>query len=65
LVLMVYRVYTLGYTVNDIHNCIIAMGFRQFDYEVNTDYIPWCLKGGAHQRVVDIVVLSRCTGHRS
>jgi hypothetical protein len=32
----------LGYTVDDIHNCIIAMGFRQFNYEVNTDHILWC-----------------------
>jgi hypothetical protein len=33
----------LGYTVDDIHNCIISMGFRQFDYEVNTNHVPWCL----------------------
>jgi hypothetical protein len=31
-----------GYAVDDIHNCIIAMGLRQFDYEVNTDHVPWC-----------------------
>jgi hypothetical protein len=30
----------LGYTVDNIHNCVIAMGFRQFDYEVDTDHIP-------------------------
>jgi hypothetical protein len=37
-------VHVLGYTVNDIHNCIIAMGFRQFDYEVDADHVPWCLQ---------------------
>jgi hypothetical protein len=20
------------------------MGFRQFDYEVNADHVPWCLR---------------------
>jgi hypothetical protein len=35
---------TLGYTVDDIHNCIIPMGFRQFDYEVNIDHVLWCLR---------------------
>jgi hypothetical protein len=34
----------LGYTVNNIYNCIIAMGFRQFNYEVHTDHVPWCLR---------------------
>jgi hypothetical protein len=34
----------LGYTVGDVHDCVIAMGFRQFDYEVHTDHIPWCLR---------------------
>jgi hypothetical protein len=29
---------------DDIHNCVVAMGFRQFDYEVHADYIPWCLR---------------------
>jgi hypothetical protein len=38
------EVHTLGYTVDDIYNCVIAMGFRQFDYEVNADHIPWCLR---------------------
>jgi hypothetical protein len=37
------EVHMLGYAVNDIHNCIMAMGFRQFDYEVNTNHVPWCL----------------------
>jgi hypothetical protein len=37
------EVCVLGYTVEDIHNCIIALGFRQFDNEVHTDHIPWCL----------------------
>jgi hypothetical protein len=38
------EVHTLGYAVDNVHNCIIAMGFRQFDYEVNTDHVPWCLR---------------------
>jgi hypothetical protein len=38
------EVHTLGYTVDDIHNCIIAMGFWQFDYEVHADHVPWCLR---------------------
>jgi hypothetical protein len=38
------EVHTLGDTVNDIHNCIVAMGFRQFDYEVDADRVPWCLQ---------------------
>jgi hypothetical protein len=37
------EVHALGYTVDNIHNCVIAMGFRQFDYEVNADHVPWCL----------------------
>jgi hypothetical protein len=38
------KVCALGYTVDDIHNCIVPMGFRQFDYEVDTDNVPWCLR---------------------
>jgi hypothetical protein len=38
------EVRTLGYTVDNIHNCIIAMGFWQLDYEVHADYIPWFLR---------------------
>jgi hypothetical protein len=38
------EVRALGYTVNDIYNCIIAMGFRQFNYEVHADHVPWCLR---------------------
>jgi hypothetical protein len=38
------EVCVLGYTVDDVHNCIIAMGFQQFDYEVDTDHVPWCLQ---------------------
>jgi hypothetical protein len=34
----------LGYTVDNIHNCVVPMGFRQFNYEVDTDDIPWCLR---------------------
>jgi hypothetical protein len=36
------KVHTFSYTVDDVHNCIIAMGLGQFDYEVNTDRVPWC-----------------------
>jgi hypothetical protein len=38
------EVRVLGYAVDDIHNCVVAMGFRQFNYEVNTDHVPWCLR---------------------
>jgi hypothetical protein len=38
------EVCVLGYTIDNVHNCVIAMGFRQFDYEVNTDHIPCCLR---------------------
>jgi hypothetical protein len=38
------EVCVLGYTVNDIHDCVVAMGLRQFDYEVDTDHVPWCLQ---------------------
>jgi hypothetical protein len=38
------KVCALGYAIDNIHNCIISMGFRQFDYEVHADYIPWCLR---------------------
>jgi hypothetical protein len=31
------KVCALGYTVDNIHNCVVAMGFRQFNYEVHTD----------------------------
>jgi hypothetical protein len=34
----------LGYTVDNVHDCVISMGFRQFDYEVNTNYVPWCIR---------------------
>jgi hypothetical protein len=34
----------LGYAVDDIHNCIVAMSFWQFDYEVHADHVPWCLR---------------------
>jgi hypothetical protein len=42
------EVHVFSYTVNDIHNCVIAMGLGQFDYEVNNDCVPWfrrCLRG--------------------
>jgi hypothetical protein len=38
------EVHTLGYTVDDIHNYVISMGFRQFNYKVNADCVPWCLR---------------------
>jgi hypothetical protein len=38
------EVRALGYSVDDIHNCVIAMAFRQFDYEVDTDHVPWSLR---------------------
>jgi hypothetical protein len=38
------EVRALGYTVDDIHDCIIAMGFQQFNYEVDADRVPWCLQ---------------------
>jgi hypothetical protein len=34
------KVHALGYTVNDVHNCIIAMGFQQLNYEVHADHVP-------------------------
>jgi hypothetical protein len=37
-----------SYAVDNVHNCVIAMGLRQFNYEVNTDHVPWfcrCLRG--------------------
>jgi hypothetical protein len=36
------EVRAFSYTVDDVHNCVISMGLRQFDYEVNTDRVPWC-----------------------
>jgi hypothetical protein len=42
------EVHAFGYAVNDVHNCIIAMGLGQFNYEVDTDRVPWfcrCLRG--------------------
>jgi hypothetical protein len=35
------EVRVFGYTVNDVHNCVIAMGLGQSNYEVNTDRVPW------------------------
>jgi hypothetical protein len=37
------EVCTLGKAVNDTHNCIVAMGFWQLNYEVYADYLPWCI----------------------
>jgi hypothetical protein len=30
-----------GYAINNVHNGIIAMELWQFNYEVNTDHVPW------------------------
>jgi hypothetical protein len=38
------KVHALSYAVDDIHNCVISMGLGQFDYEVNTDCVPWCCR---------------------
>jgi hypothetical protein len=41
------EVHVFGYAVDDVHNCIIAMGLGQFNYEVDTDRVPWfhqCLR---------------------
>jgi hypothetical protein len=38
------EVCALGYTVDDIHNHVIPMGFRQFDYKVDADHVPWRLR---------------------
>jgi hypothetical protein len=43
-----YEVRALGQTVDDTHNRVVPMGFRQLDYEVNADCVPWfrrCLRG--------------------
>jgi hypothetical protein len=38
------KVHALSYTVDNVHNCIVTMGFRQFNNEVNTNHIPWCFR---------------------
>jgi hypothetical protein len=38
------EVRAFGYAVDDIHNRIVTMGFRQFNNKVNTDHIPWCFR---------------------
>jgi hypothetical protein len=37
------EVCALGKAVDNTHNCVVAMGFRQLDYEVYADYLPWCI----------------------
>jgi hypothetical protein len=37
------EVCALGKAVDDTPNCVVAMGFRQLDYEVYADYLPWCV----------------------
>jgi hypothetical protein len=37
------KVCTLGKAVDNTHNCVVAMGFWQLDYEVYTYYLPWCV----------------------
>jgi hypothetical protein len=34
----------LSYAVDDIHNCIVAMGFRQFNNEIDADHVLWCFR---------------------
>jgi hypothetical protein len=38
------EVRALGKAVNDTNNCVIPMGFRQLNYEVDADCVPWCLR---------------------
>jgi hypothetical protein len=38
------KVHVLSYTVDDIHNCVLTMGFRQFNNEVDANHIPWCFR---------------------
>jgi hypothetical protein len=38
------EVRTLVKAVDDTHVCVIPMGFRQLDYEVNADRVPWYLR---------------------
>jgi hypothetical protein len=59
----------LGYAVDDVHNCVIAREFRQLDYEVHTDHVPWCL--GCLRRVeltegssmLQFHLVAQITGH--
>jgi hypothetical protein len=37
------EVHTLSKAVDDTHNCIVPMGFRKLNYEVDADRVPWCL----------------------
>jgi hypothetical protein len=39
-----YEMHALGQTVDDTHNHVVPMGFRQLDYEVNADCVPWFLR---------------------
>jgi hypothetical protein len=36
------EVRAFGYAVDNVHNCVITMGLGKFNYEVNTDRVPWC-----------------------
>jgi hypothetical protein len=36
------KVHAFSYAVDDVHNRVVTMGFRQFNNEVDTDHIPWC-----------------------
>jgi hypothetical protein len=38
------EVCALGKAVNHTHDCVIAMGFWQLNYEVYTDYLLWCVR---------------------
>jgi hypothetical protein len=56
------EVCVLGYAVDDVHNCIISMGFRQFDYEVNTDHVPWCLELTDRSLMLHFCLVAQITG---
>jgi hypothetical protein len=38
------EVRAFGKAVDDTHNCVVAMGFWQLNYEVYADYLPWCVR---------------------
>jgi hypothetical protein len=38
------KVHVFSYAVDNIHNRVVTMGFRQFNNEVNTDHITWCFQ---------------------
>jgi hypothetical protein len=38
------KVRTLSYAIDDIHDCAVTMGFRQFNNEVDADHVPSCFR---------------------